>query len=83
VDTENKRIIEAKVITNAGKDKIEYTDGRLKIWVSEPPQNNKANKKALSLLRMECGKCEILLGAKSKKKLIRVEKSPKVESKGF
>ncbi len=75
---ENTIVVEAKVKPSSKEEKIEYSDGLLKIWVKEPADKDKANKSLIKLLKRAYGDCEIASGHRSRKKFIRFKglKSP-------
>ncbi|MBU0763151.1 MAG: DUF167 domain-containing protein [Candidatus Altiarchaeota archaeon] len=71
---ENPFIFEVKVIPRANKEKIEFNCGIIRVWVKEPPEKDKANRKVLALLTNRFGECEIVSGGKCRKKRIRFKK---------
>ncbi len=70
-------IIEVKVVPSSKKFKIVMDDSkeRIKIYLTEPPEKNKANKELLKKLK-NIFKCEVKLlrGHTSSKKVIEIDK---------
>ena len=68
--------VSIKVIPNAKKKAISYKDNILKIYVTVPPVDGKANKKAKEflsdILDIHSKNLEIVKGLKSKRKIISI-----------
>ena len=60
------------VITSANKDSIRYVDGVLKVKVTAAPEDGKANRAVLKLLKPLLGVCELTSGAKSRNKTVHI-----------
>ena len=77
-------IIKVKIIPNASKDEIvELNDDLLKIKISSPPIDGKANKKLIDFLsnhfKINKSSIRILKGLKSKIKEIEINNLDKLE----
>lgn len=71
------RFINVRVIPKAKKNDVVKTDSGLKVYLTAPPQEGKANKALLEILaeRLHLRKSDlsIIKGKKSKDKIIRIE----------
>ncbi len=69
-------VVKVKVVTGARKNEVKREGERLKVYVSAPPAEGKANKAVLELLAKHFGckesKVKIIKGEKSKDKLIQM-----------
>jgi uncharacterized protein (TIGR00251 family) len=69
--------IRVKVIPKAKKEKIEETDGILKIYLTEPAKEGRANRKLIEVLaeyfKVKKYNLEITRGLKSRDKLIMIK----------
>ncbi len=66
-------IAEVSVVPNSRKFSISIKDGRLRIRLSSPPQNNKANIELIRELERATGRgVRILSGASSKRKRLEI-----------
>jgi uncharacterized protein len=60
------------VTASAKKDSIAYAEGILKVKVTQAPEDGKANKAVLRLLKAYFGRCELTFGSKSRKKTVYI-----------
>lgn len=69
-------IIKIKVIPKAKKEKIEEIEGTLKVYLTAPAQDGKANKKLIEVLaehfKIKKYNLQIIRGLKSKDKLVEI-----------
>ena len=69
-------IIDVMVVTGSSENRVVEIDGAYKVWVSEPPEDGKANKKVIQLLAKYFGvsksSVSIVKGVKNKKKLFKI-----------
>ncbi len=70
-------IITVKVITRSSQNKVEKIGDVYKVWVTKVPEKGKANELVLKLLaeffRVSISQVEIIKGANSSTKLIRID----------
>jgi len=70
-------VIHVKVIPNSKKERISIQNGTFKIYVTSPPENNKANTEMLRMLARYLGKkpseLRIIKGRTRKEKIIEYE----------
>ena len=68
--------IKVKVIPRARKERIENTDGTIKVYISKPPVEGKANKRLIQMLanylNVKRGSIAITQGLKSRNKIIEI-----------
>ncbi len=66
-------LISLRVQPNAGRTELKEENGRLKLFLHSPPENNKANKELVKFFKKEYNlKVEIISGLKSRDKVLRV-----------
>ncbi len=73
--TDRQLAIQIKVTPSAPRSEIfsQLSDGTLKVRLQAPPENGKANKALIKLLKKELNAdAEIVSGALSQKKLVRL-----------
>ncbi|MBU1121383.1 MAG: DUF167 domain-containing protein [Candidatus Omnitrophota bacterium] len=72
-------IINVKVIPRAKKQRVQETDDELKVYLNEPAQDGKANKKLIEVLakffNTKKSNIEILKGLKSRQKIIQISET--------
>jgi uncharacterized protein (TIGR00251 family) len=69
-------IVEASVVPNSRRFSISTKEGRLKIHLASPPENNRANIELIKELTKLTGRSvRILSGASSKRKRIEIAMS--------
>lgn len=73
-------LIKVKVKTGAKKFAIAAKDGILRISLTEPAENNRANAELVKEMTRKFGSCRILCGLKSKTKTIEIPDSSDLES---
>ena len=68
--------LEIKVIPNAKKPKVEEESGKLKIRLSAPPHEGKANRELIEILsghfKVRKNKIKIIRGEKSREKIVEI-----------
>ncbi len=67
--------IEVKAKPGSKQEKIEFTEGRLTVFLKEPAEKGKANTALIKLLSRVFGSASIVSGAKSRKKLVEIPQS--------
>jgi len=67
-------LVDIKVVANAKKEGIKFSDGTLRVSVKAPPEKGKANKSVLSLFKDAFEDCEIVSGGASHKKTLLIKK---------
>jgi hypothetical protein len=70
-------LIKVRVLPNSKHESVgEMDDGRIKVKLSTPPEDGKANAHLIEILaqffKKDCSKIKIVRGAKSKDKLIKI-----------
>lgn len=69
--------IEVKVHPKAKKERVEDRGNFLEVWVKEPPEGGKANRKVIELIAKYLGVAKsdisILTGHRGRKKLLEVK----------
>ncbi|MCD6454604.1 MAG: DUF167 domain-containing protein [Candidatus Aminicenantes bacterium] len=69
--------IRVKVHPRAKKEKVIEGEDLWEIWVNEPPEGGKANKRVIELLAKKLGisksRIEIITGHKSRQKILEVK----------
>ncbi len=69
-------MIEIKVIPNAKQSSVVNENGKIKVYVTKPAVNNKANLEAINLLaeffKVKKSDIKIIKGEKSRNKLIEI-----------
>ncbi len=66
------RIVNAKVRTSQPRFVVNERSGIIEIDVTEPAENNRANREIVKELSKLYGSCRILKGARSNKKLLEI-----------
>jgi uncharacterized protein (TIGR00251 family) len=70
--------MQIKVIPKAKKEKIVETEGTLKVYLTEPAEDGKANKRLIEVLaeyfKVKKYNLEIIRGLKSRDKVIAIKK---------
>ncbi len=70
--------IAVKVKPNARQSRVEVSESGYTVYVTEPPQDNKANKAVIKMLsgylKVAKSRITIVRGAKSREKLIEINK---------
>jgi len=66
-------LVDVHVTPSAKEDFVVFSDGVLKVKVTESADRGKANKAVLKLIKPLFGRCKIVSGHKSRKKTILVE----------
>ncbi|MCD6398821.1 MAG: YggU family protein [Candidatus Aenigmarchaeota archaeon] len=78
-------LIKIKVKPNSGKFKIslerDLNGPYLRVWLKSQPEKGKANKELLKELKKVFGEVEIVSGASSREKYIKVSNNIKIEEK--
>ena len=78
-------LIKVKVNPGSGKFKIslerDLNGPYLRIWLKSQPEKRKANKELLKELKKVFGEVEIVSGASSREKYIKVSNNIKIEEK--
>jgi len=68
--------IKVRVIPRARKEKIENTDGTIKVYISKPPIEGRANKRLIQMLAnyLNVKKSDIAItqGLKSRNKIVEI-----------
>lgn len=71
-------LLNVKVIPNAKKEQIKNTENGLRIYVTVPPADGRANKAVIKLLSKELNiaksKIEIIQGEKGREKIIKINR---------
>jgi len=71
--------IKVKVIPGSKKEKIEEKEGFLKVYLNQPPQDNRANKRLIKILAKHFGvkkyTIDIIKGFNSRCKIIQIGES--------
>ncbi|OYT26424.1 MAG: YggU family protein [Candidatus Altiarchaeales archaeon ex4484_96] len=68
-------LLDVKVVPNSAKESLSYdpVSEVLKVKVIPPAAKNKANKRVVELINKSLGECEIVSGAKNRKKILLVK----------
>lgn len=68
--------ISVRVYTSSKKPRVEFTEGLYKVWLSEKPIDGRANQALIkilaSYLKLKNSSLKIVLGTKSREKIIEV-----------
>ena len=65
-------LVRAKIHPNSNEFKLQVKDGVLHVWLTEPPEQNKANLQLVRELSHILGFCRIARGAASKSKVLEL-----------
>jgi uncharacterized protein (TIGR00251 family) len=72
-------VIHVKVQPRSSKKGIEIIEGRLKVWLSSPPVENKANEELIEVISKELGikktMISIIKGLTSREKVLLIKES--------
>jgi uncharacterized protein (TIGR00251 family) len=72
-------VIHVKVQPRSSKKGIEIMEGRLKVWLSSPPVENKANEELIEVISKELGikktMISIIKGLTSREKVLLIKES--------
>jgi len=74
-ETKDGALIEIRVVPDSisGGFSYEPWEKRLKVWVSSPAVKGRANREVVAIFSELFGNCELVSGAKSRKKILLVQ----------
>lgn len=66
-------LIAVRVTPDSDRDDLVFADGRIRLKLREPAEDDRANKAVLAMFNRKFGKTTILRGLKTRKKTLYVE----------
>ena len=66
-------LVAVKVHPKSKQFRIEKRGNEIEVWLTEPAEKGKANAELIKELTKRFGKCRVVSGIKSKKKLLELE----------